>query len=291
MRYRASREGKEPDAYVTSFARLIDVSPLLCASIIKAEDRKFFRHKGIDVRHTARTVLLAIRHGLPVRGVSSITQQLARNLFLTPVRSYRRKLLEAYLALMLEHVLTKKRILELYINVIEWGAGTWGCRQAALNHLGKTPDTLNLFESSFLAVLIPAPLRPIKKWYPESGRQLQSQILFELFLSGLITLEMLADALARARTVAHLISQDVGICSAVTASPQREDVERFMDVLGRAGKDLNCALSCTPTRAEMFATEFGLERERLFYKKARNKFPGNTLGIFLEALINTEHSQ
>jgi len=289
MTYRAKRG--QPRQPAITFAKLDGISPLLCASIVKAEDRYFFGHSGFDIGHITRTVLLAVRHGEPVRGVSSITQQLARNLFLTPERSYRRKLKEACITVLLERNLSKMRILELYMNVIEWGRGIWGCRQAALHYFGKMPESLNLFESSFLAAVIPAPLRPIGDWYPQSGRKLQIRVLFQLLLAGLITIEMLADALARTQMMTELISQKGTPNLAAAIFPDPKNVQAFKNFLELADKELQCAANRPVPRDEMFATRFGLETELRTYRKAEALFSKNAFRAFLEALASGDCSQ
>jgi membrane carboxypeptidase/penicillin-binding protein PbpC len=137
------------------------------------------------------------------------------------------------------------------MNVIEWGSGIWGCRQAALHYFGKTPETLDLFGSSFLAAVIPAPLRPIGDWYPQSGRKLQIRVLFQLFLAGLITIEMLADALARTQMMPELISQEGAPNLAAAIFPELENIQAFKNFLGLADKELQCAANRPVLRDEM----------------------------------------
>ncbi len=96
---------------------------------------------------------------LPARGGSTISQQLAKNLFLSRKKSYARKLQELALTLLLESTLGKRRILEIYVNVIEWGPGVWGLRAASRHYFGKEPAQLTPREGAFLVALIPGPLK------------------------------------------------------------------------------------------------------------------------------------
>jgi membrane peptidoglycan carboxypeptidase len=104
-------------------------------------------------------VATSFSKGKPPRGASTLTQQLAKNLFLTRERSLRRKVLELALALLLESTLGKERILEIYLNVIEWGPGVYGLRQAVRHYFGKEPADLSPKEMAFLVALIPGPIR------------------------------------------------------------------------------------------------------------------------------------
>jgi membrane peptidoglycan carboxypeptidase len=100
-----------------------------------------------------------VQRGEMARGASTITQQLVKNLFLSPEKTYGRKLVEAALALVLDSALPKTRLLEIYLNVIEWGPGIYGLGPAALHYFGKAPGQLTPAETAFLVCLIPSPVR------------------------------------------------------------------------------------------------------------------------------------
>lgn len=136
------------------------VSPHLVTAVLVSEDSRFFEHHGIDwgAVQAARTRNRRFPKRRPL-GASTITQQLAKNLFLTRERSYRRKLQEAALALHLESTLGKRRILEIYLNVIEWGPGLHGLGPAARHYFGKNPQDLTPREGAFLVALIPGPVK------------------------------------------------------------------------------------------------------------------------------------
>lgn len=122
-----------------------------------AEDAAFYRHPGIDFRELERALSEAWREKRPPRGASTITQQLARNLYLSPDRTLRRKAREAAIALRMESELPKERILELYLNVIELGNGVFGVQAGSTHYFGLPADRLSRRQAAMLAATIPSP--------------------------------------------------------------------------------------------------------------------------------------
>ncbi len=141
------------------YLRLGEISPWLVKAVLATEDRRFYRHFGLDIIGTARAVLRNLLSGAYVAGGSTITQQLAKNLYLTPERSLTRKIRELFLALWLEARLSKDRILELYLNRVYFGAGAYGAEAAARTYFDKPARDLNLAEAAMLAGLLKAPSR------------------------------------------------------------------------------------------------------------------------------------
>lgn len=184
MLHRGDQLGSK-DAPRVDWVPLPGIAPVLVCAVIKAEDRTFFRHHGFDWEATRRAVQRAFA-GKKRTGASTITQQLARNLFLAPERSLSRKLREALIAGMLERRLPKERIIELYLNVAEWGDGTWGIKAASAAYFGKPPARLDLFEAVVLASLLPAPRRALTGLNRERAERAQLRILRQLRRSGLI---------------------------------------------------------------------------------------------------------
>lgn len=127
-------------------------------AVIAAEDNLFCEHYGFDWNAMGEVIDELNEGGAP-RGASTISMQLAKNLFLWPGRSYVRKAIEAYLTLHVELLLPKRRIMELYLNVAEWGPGIYGAEAASRHHFGKSAATLSSREAALLAVTLPAPLR------------------------------------------------------------------------------------------------------------------------------------
>lgn len=131
----------------------------LPAAVIAAEDARFCRHPGLDLAEIRDAIEDAETLG-DVRGASTLSQQTAKNLFLWPGRSFLRKLLEAPLALWLDLVLGKRRLLEIYLNIAEWGPnGEFGVEAAARRAFGKSARNLSPREAAMLAAALPAPTR------------------------------------------------------------------------------------------------------------------------------------
>jgi monofunctional biosynthetic peptidoglycan transglycosylase len=133
------------------------ISAELKRAMIAAEDAKFVDHEGFDWEGIALALDKNYRKGRVVAGGSTITQQLAKNLFLSAERSYWRKGEEAILTVMLEAMLDKRRIFELYLNVVEWGNGIFGCEAAARRYFGIGASALDAAQAARLAAMAPNP--------------------------------------------------------------------------------------------------------------------------------------
>src|SRR5207244_2576114 len=138
---------------------LREMSLFLPKAVIATEDRRFYSHFGIDPIGLIRAGYANLTAGHVVQGGSTITQQLAKNLFLTPERSLARKVRETLLALWLEHRFTKDQILEIYLNRVYLGAGTYGVDAAAHRYFGKSARRTTIYESAAIAGLLKAPTR------------------------------------------------------------------------------------------------------------------------------------
>ena len=126
-------------------------------AVVAAEDSRFYQHRGFDWQEMEAAGRQAERTGAPRRGASTITQQLVKNLFLTTHRNVVRKGLEIALTPAAELILPKERILELYLNQIEWGPGVFGIEAAARHHYGVAATALSRAQALRLAAVIPAP--------------------------------------------------------------------------------------------------------------------------------------
>jgi len=135
------------------------ISPYLIQAVLIAEDDKFFEHEGFDWASMRKALEANIEKKRVRRGGSTITQQLAKNLFLTPEQSIWRKLREAAIAMALERELSKKRILELYLNLIEWGDGIFGAEAASQVYFHCQASALSLSQAIRLASVLPNPHR------------------------------------------------------------------------------------------------------------------------------------
>jgi monofunctional biosynthetic peptidoglycan transglycosylase len=142
------------------------ISPYVIKAVLVAEDDKFWSHEGFDYEAIQKAIEKDIKARKFKRGASTITQQLAKNLYLSPSKNPVRKIVEAVLTWRLERALTKKRILELYLNVAEWGdAGIFGIEMAARRYYGKSASDIGPVEASRLAAVLPNP----RKYTPTGG--------------------------------------------------------------------------------------------------------------------------
>jgi monofunctional biosynthetic peptidoglycan transglycosylase len=146
----ARREGKKPRR-VQRWVRYERISNNLRRAVLVAEDSAFWQHDGVDVEQLKESIEESIEKGKQLRGGSTITQQLAKNLYLSPSRNPIRKLRELLITRKLEASLTKRRILELYLNVIEWGDGIYGAEAAARAYFGKSASGLSPAEAALMA--------------------------------------------------------------------------------------------------------------------------------------------
>jgi monofunctional biosynthetic peptidoglycan transglycosylase len=133
------------------------ISIHLKRAVVAAEDGKFMSHRGFDWEEMKKAYEINVREGEIVRGASTISQQLAKNLFLSGRRAWWRKLQEAAITVMIETVMTKRRILEIYLNVVEWGDGVFGAEAAARHHYGVPASALSPVQAARLAVILPNP--------------------------------------------------------------------------------------------------------------------------------------
>ncbi|MCX6136998.1 MAG: monofunctional biosynthetic peptidoglycan transglycosylase [Ignavibacteriales bacterium] len=141
------------------------ISPNLVHAVICSEDGTFFEHSGVDWYELEQSVEKNLEKGKAVRGGSTISQQLSKNLFLSTSKNPLRKLKELIITLRMERILSKKRILELYLNIIEWGNGVYGAEAAARKYFGTSAASLSSEQAARMAAVIPAPLR----MQPNSG--------------------------------------------------------------------------------------------------------------------------
>jgi penicillin-binding protein 1A len=165
---------------------LDEMPPYLPQAVIAIEDRRFYWHFGIDPIGLARAAYTNIVSGGVVQGGSTLTQQLAKNLFLTPDRTFERKVQEMILAVWLEARLTKKQILELYLNRVYLGAGAYGVDAAARRYFGKSARNVNLAEAATLAALLKAPSSYSPILHPQASEARAQQVLAAMHDAGFI---------------------------------------------------------------------------------------------------------
>lgn len=205
------------------------IPPLVAQAFVSAEDQRFYDHPGIDLQGIARAGIAAIQNyasGRRVEGASTITQQVARNFFLTPDRAISRKIREVLLALRIESAFTKQQILELYLNQIYLGRGAYGVAAASLAYFNKPLKDLTVSEAAFLAGLPKAPSSYDPKTRMDAAVNRRNYVIGRLLEDGAITREQ-ADA-ARAEP---LLAKDRRQIEFVSANYFAEEVRRELQRL------------------------------------------------------------
>ncbi len=158
MEQRAGEQGAKARP-IRTWASYNSISPHLRNAVLIAEDSAFFQHSGYDLEQIKESARRNWKEKRLARGASTITQQLAKNLYLSTSRNPLRKVREFFIAREMERALTKQRIFEIYLNVIEWGDGIYGIEPAARRYFGKSSSELLPEESAILAAMIPNPRR------------------------------------------------------------------------------------------------------------------------------------
>ena len=154
------------------------ISPNLKRALIAAEDSKFMQHQGFDFDGIQKAFEKNEKRGRIAAGGSTITQQLAKNLFLWPEKSFIRKGEEALITLMIESTWSKRRILEVYMNEIEWGTGIFGAEAAARHYFGISANELSEHQAAMLASMVPSPQYYDRKGETE-GLTRQTEVILE----------------------------------------------------------------------------------------------------------------
>ncbi len=202
-RLKEARRAGSPLLLQIEWVGLEDISPNLLRAVLAAEDDRFYRHEGIDWRALAEEVgyqgdtafswwssedrralrgafSYALAHRDEIKGRSTITQQLAKNLYFTPNRSLVRKVNEAVVTKRLELFLPKDRILEVYLNVAEWGPGIFGAEAASRAYFGKSAKDLSLNQAAALAATLPHPLTSNPSYRPSQMEWRKNALLTRL---------------------------------------------------------------------------------------------------------------
>ena len=187
---------------------LRELPPHLPQAVIAVEDRRFYDHGGIDYRGLARAFYVNIRDGRISQGGSTLTQQLAKNLFLTSDRTLKRKIQEVMLAFWLEYRFTKDQILTIYLNRVYLGAGTYGVDAAARHYFNKPATRVTLYEAALLAGLLKAPSRLNPTRDPEGADQRANLVLQTMVDAGFITAAE-AEAAVQQKSPTRVVRDDI----------------------------------------------------------------------------------
>ena len=151
----------QPDSRTSSWRGLDEISPHMRRAVLAGEDQRFLAHHGFDLTEMGQAIK-EIVSGKGVRGASTITMQVARTVFLWPERTWKRKSIEAYYTLLIELFWSKKRILEVYLNTVDWGNRITGIEEASTKYFHVSPMDISMPQAALLASILPSP----HKWSP-----------------------------------------------------------------------------------------------------------------------------
>lgn len=227
-------------AFIASYGELrgemtavADLPPHLPRAVIAIEDKRFYSHRGVDLWGIARAAIVNLTSGSLRQGASTITQQLARNLLLTPERSFARKAREALLALELERRFGKDQILTMYLNRVYFGGGAYGVDAAARRFFGKSAREVNLWEAALLAGSLKAPSRLAPDRNPEAAAARARLVLQAMVDAGFAPPEAVAEPMAVVASAATALTAPVAGGARYFADWALDQTDGFMAGLDR----------------------------------------------------------
>lgn len=183
-------DGSELASYGAQYGRPAELSklpPYVAQAVIATEDIRFYKHFGVDPRSVLRALVMNIMKGRKAQGASTLTQQVAKNLFLSSKKTMKRKIQELMLSFWLEYKLTKEQILTIYLNRVYFGAGTYGIEAAARRYYGISAEKLNLYQAAVLAGLLKAPSNYNPLTRPGAANKRARIVLANMAKAGFIT--------------------------------------------------------------------------------------------------------
>ncbi|MBN2687428.1 MAG: PBP1A family penicillin-binding protein [Deltaproteobacteria bacterium] len=274
------------DEFYIEDRKVIEITKIpkyVIQAFVAAEDARFFRHSGVDIQGIGRAFLKNLQAGEIVQGGSTITQQVAKSLFLTPEKSYIRKLKEAMLAYKIDRYLKKYEILNLYLNHIYLGGGAYGIEAASQRYFGKRTTDLTLSEAALLAGLPKAPNRYSPLLHPDRARGRQLYVLSRMAEDGYITEEEKNAALEDPVKV-KTESDEKKIAPYFTENVRRYIQSRYgSDVLYKEGLEVYTTLNVKMQAAAWEAVQQGLREldKRQGYRGALKRIPRDEFDQFL----------
>jgi penicillin-binding protein 1A len=248
-----------------------DIPKMVIQAFVASEDARFFQHSGFDMQSMSRAFFKNIEAGKIVQGGSTITQQVAKALYLSPEKSYIRKIKEALLAYKIDRYLTKEEIITLYLNHIYLGHGTYGVEAAAQGYFGKSARNLSLPEAAMLAGLPKAPSNYSPYLHPERAYQRQAYVLNRMLEDGYITQREKDRALSSVVKLRSIKPKDK-IAPYFIENIRRYIQEKYgSDVLYKEGLEVYTTLNIQMQKAARDAVEQGLREmeEREKYEKGQ----------------------
>jgi len=238
---------------------LSQMPEMLKKAFIAAEDARFYKHKGIDLLSIVRAFYKNIEAGAIVQGGSTITQQVTKSFFLTPERSYSRKIKEAILAYRIDKKFSKSEILFLYLNQIYLGHGAYGVEAASENYFGKSAQELNLAECAILAGLPQAPSRYSPFRFPERAKQRQIYVLNRMVEEGFITNIQATEAINKELDIKPRKNWYIEEVPVYTEHIRREIAKKYGDdILYKDGLKIYAAVNIEMQKSARAEIEKGL---------------------------------
>ena len=267
--------GTEIASYGAQYGRPIELKRLpdyVPQAVIATEDRRFYSHSGVDFRSVIRATVVNLVKRRKAQGASTLTQQVAKNLFLSSEKTLRRKVQELLLSFWLEHKLTKDQILTIYLNRVYFGAGTYGIEAAAQKYYGVKARRLSLYQAAVLAGLLKAPTRYNPLTHPEQANQRARLVLVNMVKAGFISAK---DALNAAET------------GAVAGKNRDKSVFYFTDwvadeaeaYLGRVNQDIDVKTTLVPEMQVVLDREI---KQTLDSESAQLKKVSQAAGVIMD---------
>ena len=172
-----------------NYVQLEDLPQIYLDAVVSVEDRRFYKHSGIDIIATCRAIFINIKNGSLEQGGSTITQQLSKNIYFTQEKKFTRKIAELFVSFDLEKKYSKDDILELYVNTIYFGDGYYGIKEACNGYLDKEPQDMNLYEATMMAGIPNAPSVYAPTVNPELTKSRQQKVIDSMVEYGYLTQE------------------------------------------------------------------------------------------------------
>jgi penicillin-binding protein 1A len=222
--------------------RLSEMSAYIPKAVIAIEDRRFYSHFGIDPIGLGRAVVTNLMHGRFSQGGSTLTQQLAKNLFLKPDRTLERKVQEVLLSLWLEHKHTKDEILAMYLNRVYFGSGAYGVEAASRRYFGKSARDVSLSEAALLAGLLKAPSRLSPARDPKAAEERSQLVLAAMQDEGLVSSREVAHAMTIMEELPALIGEvqgDIVVDTTIDLDLQKLAERSIRRLIDESGKKLD----------------------------------------------------
>ena len=240
-----------------------ELPPHLIQAVVAIEDRRFFEHAGVDGRGLLRAMVVNLHKGRFAQGGSTLTQQLAKNLFLTPERSIERKVKELVLALWLERRFEKNDLLSIYLNRVYLGSGTYGVEAAAQRYFGISARDIDVYQAALLAGLLRAPSRLNPLYDTAAARQRTSVVLNAMTEAGFLSP---AEGIAVKRRGGAALQSPAGIGNKTTAGTNSGRNRRYFadwvlgrtaGIAGQSGSDLEVETTLVPRLQKLAAQTVG----------------------------------